>query len=244
MKNLDYIIINNRSFGIIILLIISIFLFPHSSNSHEIKDHEIEKIIKRYITQNPELIKSILNNHEINIKKEKFKNTVNVLKKIENPGIFQKNADITIYEFFDYNCGYCKSVLKTVQETLFEDKNINFIFVEYPILSQASYTTAIAALASKNQGLYIEFHSALMNLRGRINEDQIFNTAKKIGLDINQLKAEMKNPEIKKQLLQNHKIAKSLGLNGTPAFIIGNIIIPGAIDKDKLRKVIKKFRES
>ena len=135
-------------------------------------------------------------------------------------------------------------MLKVVQETLSEDKNINFIFVEYPILSQESYTTAIAALASKKQGLYNEFHSSLMSLRGKINEKQIFNTAKNIGLNLEQLKIEMKKPEIKNQLLQNRQIAKSLGLNGTPAFIIGNIIYPGAIDKDKLKKMIKSFRES
>ena len=84
-------------------------------------------------------------------------------------GIFQKNANITIYEFFDYNCGYCKSVLKVILETLAEDKKINFDFVEYPILSQESYTASIAALASKKQGLYSDFHSSLMRLKGRIS---------------------------------------------------------------------------
>ena len=244
MKNLVDIIIKKKSFDIIILFIISMFLFSYSSNSHQIKNHEIEKIIKNYIVKNPELIRSTLDNYAINLEKQKLKNTIKLLKKIDNPGIFKKNADITIYEFFDYNCGYCKSVLKTVQETLYEDKKINFIFVEYPILSQASYTTAIAALASQNQGLYLEFHSSLMSLKGRISENEIFKTAKEIGLDIEQLKTEMNNPEIKNQLLQNHEIAKSLGLNGTPAFIIGDIIIPGVIDKDKLKKIIKNFRES
>ena len=83
-----------------------------------------------------------------------------------------------------------------------------------------------------------------MNLRGRISENEIFKTAKKVGLDIEQLKIEMNNPEIKNQLLQNREIAKLIGLNGTPAFIIGDIIYPGAIDKVKLKKMIKKFRES
>ena len=235
---------NNKSFGIIILFIILQFLFPYSVKSHEIKNDDIEKIIKNYIVKNPEIIRSSLDNYATDLEKQNFKSSINLLKKIDNPGIFQINANITIYEFFDYNCGYCKSVLKTIQETLYEDKKINFIFVEYPILSQASYTTAIAALASQNQGLYLEFHSSLMSLKGRISENEIFKTAKQIGLDIEQLKTEMNNPEIKNQLLQNHEIAKSLGLNGTPAFIIGDIIIPGAIDKDKLKKMIKNFRES
>ena len=236
--------VKNETFNVIAMLVSLIFLFPISSNSHEIKEDKIEKIIKSFLVNNPELIRSTLDDYKINLEKQKFQNTIKILKKIENPGIFQKNANITIYEFFDYNCGYCKSVLKVIQETLSEDKNINFIFVEYPILSQESYTTAIAALASKKQGLYNEFHSSLMSLRGKINEKQIFNTAKNIGLNLEQLKIEMKKPEIKNQLLQNRQIAKSLGLNGTPAFIIGNIIYPGAIDKDKLKKMIKSFRES
>ncbi|MDC6451541.1 DsbA family protein [Alphaproteobacteria bacterium] len=234
----------NESISIIILLITLIFLFPIPSHSHEIKKDEIEKIIKKFLVNNPELITYTLENYKINLEKQKFKNAVKTLEKIKNPGIFQKNATITIYEFFDYNCVYCKSVLKVVLETLSEDKNINFVFVEYPILSQQSYTTSIAALASRKQGLYNEFHSSLMSLRGKISENKIFNTAKKIGLDIEQLKVEMNNPEIKDQLLKNRKIAKLLDLNGTPAFIIGDIIYPGAIDKEKLKKMIKNFRES
>ena len=83
-----------------------------------------------------------------------------------------------------------------------------------------------------------------MNLRGKISENQIFNTAKEIGLDVEKLKIEMNNPEIKNQLLQNREIAKLLGLNGTPAFLIGDILYPGAIDKNNLKKMIKNFRES
>ena len=243
MKKFNKTIIRSQTFGIIALLTL-IFLLPISSNSHEIKENEIEKIIQKFLVNNPELIRTTLDNYKINFEKQKFKNTIKELKKIENPGIFNKNANITIYEFFDYNCGYCKSVLQVVLETLSEDKNINFVFVEYPILSQQSYTTAVAALASKKQGLYNKFHSSLMSLRGRISENEIFNVAKKIGLNIDKLKVEMNNPEIKKKLSQNREIAKSLGLNGTPAFIIGDIIYPGAIDKDKLKKMIKDFRES
>ena len=244
MKKLIRARMKNETYYIITLLIILIFLFPIPSSSHEIKEDKIEKIIQNFLVNNPELIRSSLDNYKINLEKQKFRNAIKKLKKIKNPGIFQKNPTITIYEFFDYNCGYCKSVLKVVLETLSEDKNINFVFVEYPILSQQSYTTAIAALASRKQGLYNEFHSSLMSLRGKISENQMFNTAKKIGIDIEQLKVEMNNPKIKDQLLQNRKIAELLGLNGTPAFIIGDIIYPGAIDKEKLKKMIKNFRES
>ena len=167
-----------------------------------------------------------------------------MLKDIDNPGIFLKEADVTIYEFFDYNCGYCKSVVKTIMDVLSEDKKINFVFVEFPILSKQSYIAAKAALASKKQDLYNEFHISLMNIKGRVNKEKVFSTAKEIGLDIDQLKIDMNNPEIEQKLVKNREIAKLLGLNGTPAFIIGDIIYPGALNLNNIKNIIKQFRES
>lgn len=234
----------NKNLNIITVLSALILLLPSLCKSHEIKEDTIEKIIQKFIVNNPDLIRSSLDNHKINLEKQKIQKAINALKIIKNPGVFQKNANITIYEFFDYNCGYCKSVLKVVLETLAEDKKLNFVFVEYPILSQDSYIASIAALASKKQGLYNDFHSSLMSLKGRISEKEIYKIAKKTGLNLEQLKIDMKNPEIKNQLLQNREIAKLLNLNGTPAFIIGDIIYPGAINKNNLKTMIKNFRES
>ena len=233
-----------RTLNIITLLSALMLLLPSLCKSHEINEDTIEKIIQKFIVNNPDLIRSSLDNHKVNLEKQNIQKAINALKKIKNPGIFQKNANITIYEFFDYNCGYCKSVLKVILETLAEDKKINFVFVEYPILSQESYIASIAALASTKQGLYNDFHSSFMSLKGRISEEEIYNIAKKTGLNVEQLKIDMKNSKIKNQLLQNREIAKLLNLNGTPAFIIGDIIYPGALNKSNLKTMIKNFRES
>ena len=171
-------------------------------------------------------------------------NAIKLIKDADNPSVFPKQADITIYEFFDYNCGYCKSVVKTIMDVLSEDKKVNFVFVEFPILSQQSYFAAKAALASKNQNLYSKFHLSLMTIKGRVNEEKVFSTAKEIGLDIDQLKIDMNNPKIEQQLAKNREIAKLLNLNGTPAFIIGDIIYSGALNLNNLKKIIKQFRES
>ena len=128
-------------------------------------------------------------------------------------------------------------------DVLSEDNKINFVFVEFPILSKHSYIAAKAALASKKQELYNDFHLSLMNTKGRINEEKIFSIAKKIGLDVNQLTIDMSDLKIEKQLMQNRDIAKLLGLNGTPAFIIGDTIYAGALDINNLKKMIKQFRE-
>ena len=227
-----------------ISILISIFLMISPTQSHEINKENIDRIIKNFLKKNPDFIKSTLDNHKLILEKQKKQNAIRLLKDIDNPGIFPKKADITIYEFFDYNCGYCKSVVKTIMDVLSEDKKVNFVFVEFPILSQQSYFAAKAALASKNQDLYNKFHLSLMTIKGRVNEEKVFSTAVEIGLDIDKLKIDMNNPKIEQQLAKNREIAKLLNLNGTPAFIIGDIIYPGALNLNKLKEIIKQFRKS
>ena len=227
-----------------ISIFISIFFIVSLSHSHEINKNNIETIIKDFLKKNPEYIKSTLDNYKISQENQKKQKAIKLLEDIDNPGFFHKQADITIYEFFDYNCGYCKSVVKTIMDVLSEDKKINFVFVEFPILSQQSYFAAKAALASKKQNLYNQFHLSLMKIKGRVNEEKVFNIAKKIGLDLSQLRIDMNNPQIEKQLLKNREIAKLLGLNGTPAFVIGDIIYSGALNLNNLKEIIKNFRNS
>ncbi len=227
-----------------ISILISIFLIISSSYSHEINKDKIVTIVKKFLKENPEFIKSTLDNYKITLENQTKQEAIKLLKGIKNPGVFRKQADVTIYEFFDYNCGYCKSVVKTIMDVLSVDKKINFVFVEFPILSEQSYIAAKAALASKKQGLYNQFHLSLMKIKGRVDKEKVFSTAKKVGLDIDKLKLDMINPEIEQNLMKNREIAKLLGLNGTPAFIIGDIIYPGALKSNNLKEIIKKFRES
>ena len=228
---------------VLLLILTSVFLLIFPSYAHEIKIEEIEKIIKNYLIKNPKLIKSTLEEYKKTVEINKKNDAITLLQNIKNPGIFNKNSDITIYEFFDYNCGYCKSVVNTIMDVISEDKKVDFVFVELPILSQNSYLAATAALASEKQGLYKDFHLSLMKTRGRITEDVIFNIAEKIGLNINQLKIDMSSKEIENKLKKNRDVAKLLNLNGTPAFIIGDTIYPGALQKSNLKQMIKSFRE-
>ena len=165
---------------VLLLILTSVFLLIFPSYSHDIKIEVIEKIIKNYLIKNPKLIKSTLEEYKKTVEINKKINAITLLQNIKNPGIFNKNSDITIYEFFDYNCGYCKSVVNTIMDVISEDKKVDFVFVELPILSQSSYIAATAALASEKQGLYNDFHLSLMKKKGRITEDVIFNIAKKM----------------------------------------------------------------
>ena len=228
------------SFSILLLFLIN----TNFAYADKIEQNKIEVIIKKFLLNNPELIKSTLENYEISQEIKKKRNAIELLNISNNPRLLQKNADITIFEFFDYNCGYCKSVVKLLLDTINEDKKINLVFVEFPILSEDSYTASLAALAAEKQNLYSQFHISLMKVRGRINEKQIFKTAKEVGLNINKLKLDMENPDIQLILKTNREVAKLLKLNGTPAFIIGDVIYPGAIKKDQLKKAIKLYRKS
>ena len=228
------------SFSILLLFLIN----TNFAYADKIEQNKLEVIIKKFLLNNPELIKSTLENYEISQEIKKKRNAIELLNISNNPRLLQKNADITIFEFFDYNCGYCKSVVKLLLDTINEDKKINLVFVEFPILSEDSYTASLAALAAEKQNLYSQFHISLMKVRGRINEKQIFKTAKEVGLDINKLKLDMENPDIQLILKTNREVAKLLKLNGTPAFIIGDVIYPGAIKKDQLKKAIKIYRKS
>ena len=227
----------------LLLVLTSLFSIVFPSYSHEINIEEIETIIKNYLIKNPKIIKSTLEDYKKTAEINKKNNAIKLLKDIENPGIYNENSDITIYEFFDYNCGYCKSVVNTIMDVISEDKKVDFVFVELPILSQSSYIAAAAALAAEKQGLYNNFHLLLMKKRGKITEDIIFQIAEKTGLNINQLKIDMKSKEIENKLKKNRDVAKLLNLNGTPAFIIGDIIYPGALQKSNLKQMIKSFRE-
>ena len=228
---------------VLLMIYTSLFLNIFPSYSHEIKKEEVEKIVKNYLIQNPELIQSTLDDYKKTIEANKKNNAITLLRDIKNPGFFNENSDITIYEFFDYNCGYCKSVVEPIMDVISEDTKVDFVFVEFPILSQSSYIAATAALASEKQGLYNDFHLSLMKKKGRITEDVIFNIAEKTGLNINQLKIDMRSKEIENKLKKNRNVAKLLNLNGTPAFIIGDIIYPGALQKSNLKQMIKSFRE-
>ena len=228
------------SFSILLLFLMN----TNFAYADKIEQNKIEVIIKKFLLNNPELIKSTLENYEITQEIKKKQNAIELLNISNNPRLLQKNADITIFEFFDYNCGYCKSVVKLLLDTINEDKNINLVFVEFPILSEDSYTASLAALAAEKQNLYSQFHISLMKVRGRINEKQIFKTAKEVGLNINKLKLDMESPDIQLILKTNREVAKLLQLNGTPAFIIGDVIYPGAIKKDQLKKAIKIYRKS
>ena len=235
---------------LIFALFLSISFFVNglcfAHDNFDKKDIEgLEKIIETWVKENPKKIRFVLKKlaeqEELNKNKETFELLAN---NFLDPIIGNPSADVIIYEFFDYNCGYCKSVYNTILKVIDRDKKIKFVLKELPILSQSSVDAAYFALASNKQNLYPEFHSRIMQYRGRITKEILFQTAESIGLNINKLKEDLNSNDIKLIIERNKDLAKRLNINGTPSFIIGKKIIPGAVNEKQLIKLIEEERKS
>ena len=206
--------------------------------AHELKKDEINSIVKDFILENPQLIEKTLQNLNLKRSERNFKLAMTDLKKVPNPKLKNTNADITIYEFFDYNCGYCKSIMQNVFNIYKKDKKVEIVFVEYPILSNSSLSAAVTSLAARNQNKYFEFHSKLMKHTGKIDDKLLLSFAKELKIDPKKLKSDYSNEKIMLIINKNREIANRLNLRGTPAFIIGNKIYPGAMSEKDIEKAI------
>ena len=228
----------------LLFFLMSFFLNQEIIYSHSLKEqNEIEKLIENWIKKNPDKIRYALKMLKAREEKEQKEEKILLLSDNSlDPFFGNPNADITIYEFFDYNCGYCKSVLPILLKVVEKDKNIKLVFKELPILSETSLEAAIYALAAHNQNLYFEFHKKIMEYRGRLNDSVFVEVANSIGLDIEKLKNDLNDNDIRLAIEKNRLIAKGLYINGTPTLIIGDKIIPGAINQQQLNEVIKEVR--
>ena len=138
---------------------------------------------------------------------------------------------------------YCKQVHPAIQKLLDQDRKLRFVYKEFPVLGEQSDIAAHAALAARLQGKYEAFHDAMMTAKGQITEELVYRLAGSIGLDVDRLKRDMADPEIDRALSANRSLAKALELRGTPGFIIGDHIIPGAIDLDALKTMVADARK-
>lgn len=152
-------------------------------------------------------------------------------------------GDVTLVEFFDYRCPYCKEIEPELDALLKEDGQLRIVYKEFPVLGEASVYATRVALAAKKQGKYAEFHRAMMATKGDISDETVLKVASSVGLDLDRLKADMSAPEIQQLIDKNYALADALQIQGTPALIIGTQMIPGAIDIDALRQDIAAARK-
>ena len=211
----------------------------------------IEGVIHDYLMQNPEVLIEALRAAEDKASRDADAKAALVLKDRRGE-VFNDPAtpvggnpqgDVTIVEFFDYRCPYCKQVQPTLQKLLDEDHKLRFVFKEMPVLGAPSVTAAHAALAARLQGKYETFHAAMMATKGQITDEAVYQVARSVGLDVDRLKRDMAAPEIEQAVKANLALAKALEIHGTPGFIIGEHIVPGAIDLDALKDLVADARK-
>jgi protein-disulfide isomerase len=213
---------------------------------------EFEQRVREYLLKNPEVIMEalqVLQQRQRAAEAENLKRTIaergeEILNDPEAPVGGNPAGDVTLVEFFDYNCPYCRRVAPTVAELEEADPDLRLVYKEFPILGPGSEFAARAALASRRQGKYFSFHNALMQVTEQVTEETVMKVAREVGLDTEQLTADMQDPAIQEAIARNLQLASALGITGTPSFIIGEEVVPGAVDLRTLQSLIARAREN
>ena len=210
----------------------------------------IERIVRDYLLRNPEVLVEAMT--ELRRRQEAAQEEATRTALAENraalyedpasPTAGNVRGDVTIVEFFDYHCGYCKQAYEPLMALLREDSNVRFVFKELPILSPESRIAAAGALAAGRQGKYMEMHEALMTARGRLTRDRVLDIARTLKLDAARLQADMESADVQEAIDSNLRLAAMLGVDGTPAFFIGDQLVPGALDLDQLKALVAEAR--
>ena len=212
---------------------------------------DIEAIIKDYIQNNPEVILDSVEAYgraqqeisQADKQKAVDENIGWILANKKLPVAGNPNGDVTIVEFYDYNCGYCKKAISDVTTLLEEDKNIKMVFVEMPILGRTSELAARWALAAEEQGGFLPFHIAMMRNHGPITEDLLEKVSRDNGLDVAKMRVYVESDEAAALIAEKSQKAADMGISGTPAFIIDGQLYGGYIGLDAMKRAIKEARE-
>ncbi|CCQ72396.1 DsbA family protein [Magnetospira sp. QH-2] len=214
----------------------------------------VGEVVRSYLLENPEVIFEAIEVLKVRQEQAQAEQQQQALMMLRDtversegsPVYGNPDGNVTLVEYFDYNCGYCKKAFPDVMALLEKDKNIRYVLKELPILHETSELAARAALAVWNmeKDKYFAFHSELMNLRGGMTEGRILDIAVGMGLDKEKVKKGMTSPAVDKELAVTEQTAQALGITGTPAFIIGDAIVPGAVGQERLMELIVQARKA
>ena len=211
---------------------------------------EFEKLVHDYLLEHPEILRDMANKLEVNDKlaadtarnttlskqaKDIFHSPIDAV--VGNP-----KGDVTVVEFMDYNCGWCKKSVREMQALVAADKNVRVVMKEFPIFGEGSEYAARAALASVKQGKYWELHQAMFAAEGKITAEVVDQIAKELGLDVTKMKIDMKSADIEAAIKNNQALAQSLALTGTPGFIVDDKLIPGYTELANLESMLATTR--
>ena len=211
---------------------------------------EMQQIIREYLLDHPEAVLDALTTmqkREQQVQQDQQKLTVanskgQLFAAPEDGSLGNPKAKTVIVEFVDYRCPYCKGISANLRKLVEEDKELRIVLKELPILGPDSIYAAKASLAARDHAKFAEFHSAMIAAHGPLNETTVGKIAASFGIDFAKLKKQMDAPETQAVIDRNLALARSLGISGTPAFVIGSSVYPGAMENDILKRLIRTAR--
>jgi protein-disulfide isomerase len=215
---------------------------------------EIERIIKEYLLAHPELLQDVMNELEKRqtaAEAEKHRAAVKqhaatIFNSPRQVTLGNPQGDVTVVEFFDYNCSYCKRAMGDMLELMKNDGKLKFVLKEFPVLGEGSVQAAQVAAAVRMQDKtgkkYLEFHQKLLSGRGQADKTRALAVAKEIGLDVAKIEKDMAGDEVKATIEESFKLAEALGLNGTPSYVVGTDVVIGAVGANTLKEKINSAR--
>jgi len=216
---------------------------------------EIGKIVKDYLVAHPEVLQDAmaeLEKHQQAEENEKHRaaviaNKATLFSSPRQVVLGNPQGNVTMVEFFDYNCGFCKRAMSDMLDLIKTDGNLKFVLKEFPVLGEGSVEAAHVAVAARMQDptgkKYLEFHQKLLGGRGAADKARALAVAKEVGFDMARIEKDMNGDEVKKTIEENLKLADAIGVNGTPSYVVGEEVVVGAVGIDALREKINAERK-
>ncbi len=243
-----------RSAGLGLALLASPAALAQQGGFTEAQRTELQGIIRDYLVKNPEVLQEAL--VELDRRQQEAQRTAQVSALKEAQGALQNSAsatvagnpqgDVTLVEFFDYNCGYCKRALGDLKAIIKADPKVRLVLKDFPVLGPESLEAHRVALAVKQQlkgERMFDYHVRLMESRGRVNGERAKAVAKEMGLDMARLDKDAESPEVRAAIQENVVLGDRLGLTGTPAYVVGDEVVSGAVGVEPLRQALGNVRK-
>ena len=216
---------------------------------------EIGTIVKEYLLAHPEVLQDVMaevEKRQAAAEAEKHRtavadNNATLFSSPHQVVLGNPHGNVTMVEFFDYNCGFCKRALSDMLDLIKTNPNLKFVLKEFPVLGEGSVEAAHVAVAARMQDTtgkkYIEFHQKLLGGRGPADKARALAVAKDVGFDMARIEKDMSSDEVKKTIDESMKLAEALGVNGTPSYVVGDEVVVGAVGLDALKEKLAAERK-
>jgi len=241
--------------SLLLLPLLALALAPMPSRADDAltpaQTDQVNKLIHDYFIKNPKALIEAIEHAEASVKEDEQSQAKALIQTNRealeqdptSPVLGNPKGDVTIVEFFDYRCPYCKVTAPTLQTLIGKDPKVRLVMKEFPILGKESVFASRVALVAQKHGKYAEFHEAMFALKTKLDDDTTLAVAKSVGLDPAQVKKEADSSDIDAILKHNYELAKQLNIGGTPAFIIGDALLPGAVELKDFQDAIAAARK-